>query len=118
RPRDRGPRGRPRPRADADGRRAPGHRAGPDRAAAARTVRRASGGGADRRRPEPDGVLVERRREEAGPPTQKALQVIPVEGIAEVKPGDDLAALILAAAVPAPGAVVVVTQKMVSRAEG
>lgn len=46
------------------------------------------------------------------------LTVIPVEGIAEVKPGDDLAALVLAACQPEPGDVLVVTQKIVSKAEG
>jgi coenzyme F420-0:L-glutamate ligase/coenzyme F420-1:gamma-L-glutamate ligase len=46
------------------------------------------------------------------------LQVIPIEGIPEVRAGDDLAAMIVAAA-PAlqDGDVVVVTQKVVSKAE-
>ena len=46
------------------------------------------------------------------------LQVIPVEGIAEVTPGDNLAELILAAVSLEGGDVVVVTQKVVSKAEG
>ena len=49
------------------------------------------------------------------------LAILPVEGIGEVRPGDDLAALIVDAA--GPGALrdwdcVVVTQKVVSKAEG
>lgn len=51
------------------------------------------------------------------------LRIIPVRGIGEVRPGDDLAELILAAlerqALPlAAGDVLVVTQKVVSKAEG
>ncbi len=48
-----------------------------------------------------------------------ALQVLPVTGLGEVRPGDDLAAL-LAAHAPwlADGDVVVVTSKVVSKAEG
>jgi coenzyme F420-0:L-glutamate ligase / coenzyme F420-1:gamma-L-glutamate ligase len=47
------------------------------------------------------------------------LHVLPIHGIPEVRPGDDLAGL-LAAAAPdlADGDVVVVTQKVVSKAEG
>jgi coenzyme F420-0:L-glutamate ligase/coenzyme F420-1:gamma-L-glutamate ligase len=50
---------------------------------------------------------------------EPGLEVRPVTGIGEVRPGDDLAALILAAA-PwiADGDVVVVTSKVVSKAEG
>jgi coenzyme F420-0:L-glutamate ligase/coenzyme F420-1:gamma-L-glutamate ligase len=46
------------------------------------------------------------------------LTVVPVHGIPEVRPGDDLAALIAAAADLAEGDVVVVTSKVVSKAEG
>ena len=49
----------------------------------------------------------------ASPPTQ----VIPVEGLPEVRPGDDLAGLIAEAADLVDGDVVVVTQKVVSKAE-
>ena len=49
------------------------------------------------------------------------LSVIPVQGIPEVRPGDNLADLILAACADEPladGDVLVVTQKIVSKAEG
>jgi coenzyme F420-0:L-glutamate ligase/coenzyme F420-1:gamma-L-glutamate ligase len=46
------------------------------------------------------------------------LSVIPVAGLPEVRPGDDLAALILYQAELVDGDVVVVTQKVVSKAEG
>ncbi|NTW97087.1 MAG: coenzyme F420-0:L-glutamate ligase [Oscillochloris sp.] len=51
------------------------------------------------------------------------IRIIPVRGIGEVRPGDDLAELILAALAQAgqavaPGDVLVVTQKVVSKAEG
>jgi coenzyme F420-0:L-glutamate ligase / coenzyme F420-1:gamma-L-glutamate ligase len=51
------------------------------------------------------------------------LRIIPVRGIGEVRPGDDLAGLILGAlaeeaAALADGDIVVVTQKVVSKAEG
>jgi coenzyme F420-0:L-glutamate ligase/coenzyme F420-1:gamma-L-glutamate ligase len=46
------------------------------------------------------------------------LRVIPVEGIPEVREGDDLAALLAAAASFADGDVLVVAQKVVSKAEG
>jgi coenzyme F420-0:L-glutamate ligase/coenzyme F420-1:gamma-L-glutamate ligase len=45
------------------------------------------------------------------------ISLLPVEGIGEVNPGDDLAAVILAACTPEPGDIVVVTQKVVSKAE-
>jgi len=52
------------------------------------------------------------------------VQLIPVEGMGEIRPGDDLAEAILAAVGPTPGPegiqdgdVVVVTQKIVSKAE-
>ncbi len=48
----------------------------------------------------------------------QALTVIPVEGIPEVRPGDTVADLIAAAAVVRDGDVVVVSQKIVSKAEG
>ncbi len=46
------------------------------------------------------------------------IQLLPVEGLPEVCPGDDLGTLIAAAADLADGDVVVVTQKVVSKAEG
>ncbi len=47
------------------------------------------------------------------------LEIIPVEGVPEVRPGDRLADLLVAASVPfEDGDVVVVTQKVVSKAEG
>ncbi|MDP8976169.1 MAG: coenzyme F420-0:L-glutamate ligase [Actinomycetota bacterium] len=46
------------------------------------------------------------------------LSVIPVGGLPEVRPGDDLAGLILDQATLLEGDVVVVTQKVVSKAEG
>nr|WP_267913518.1 coenzyme F420-0:L-glutamate ligase [Rubrobacter xylanophilus] len=50
----------------------------------------------------------------------RPLEILPVEGMPEVRPGDDLAALILASAKDtlAPGDVLVVTHKVVSKAEG
>ena len=49
------------------------------------------------------------------------MELIPIEGIPEVRPGDVLSDLILAAAMPEPGLqdgdVIVVTQKVVSKAE-
>jgi coenzyme F420-0:L-glutamate ligase/coenzyme F420-1:gamma-L-glutamate ligase len=47
-----------------------------------------------------------------------SMQLIPVEGMPEVRPGDVLAELIVARAELADGDVVVVTQKVVSKAEG
>ena len=47
-----------------------------------------------------------------------ALSVVPVEGLAEIRPGDELAALIADAAELVDCDVVVVTQKVVSKAEG
>lgn len=47
-----------------------------------------------------------------------SISLIAVEGIPEVRPGDDLAALIADRAALAGGDVVVVTQKIVSKAEG
>lgn len=46
------------------------------------------------------------------------IQLIPVSGLPEVAPGDDLAALICEHAAMESGDVVVVTQKVVSKAEG
>jgi coenzyme F420-0:L-glutamate ligase/coenzyme F420-1:gamma-L-glutamate ligase len=55
-------------------------------------------------------------------PEARAVSLIPVVGIGEVRPGDRLADLIVRAATgmscPADGDVVVVTQKIVSKAEG
>ncbi len=53
-----------------------------------------------------------------GQPAFPAIQVIPVEGLPEVRVGDDLAGLIAEAADLVDGDVVVVTQKVVSKAEG
>ena len=47
-----------------------------------------------------------------------ALSVLPVTGMPEVRPGDELAELIAAAVTLRSGDVVVVTQKIVSKAEG
>jgi coenzyme F420-0:L-glutamate ligase/coenzyme F420-1:gamma-L-glutamate ligase len=47
-----------------------------------------------------------------------SIQVIPVEGMPEVRPGDVVADLILAATAPRAHDVLVVTQKVVSKAEG
>lgn len=47
-----------------------------------------------------------------------ALSVLPVHGIPDVQPGDDLAALVSAQLALAPWDVVVVTHKVVSKAEG
>jgi coenzyme F420-0:L-glutamate ligase/coenzyme F420-1:gamma-L-glutamate ligase len=46
------------------------------------------------------------------------IALLPVSGLPEVRPGDDLAALIAGAAELSGGDVVVVTQKVVSKAEG
>ena len=48
------------------------------------------------------------------------MEILPIEGLPEVRPGDDLAALLLASAGEdlAPGDVLVVTHKVVSKAEG
>jgi coenzyme F420-0:L-glutamate ligase/coenzyme F420-1:gamma-L-glutamate ligase len=51
------------------------------------------------------------------------LRIIPIRGIGEVRPGDDLAAIVQAALkhqdlMLADGDVLVVTQKIVSKAEG
>jgi len=48
----------------------------------------------------------------------ESLLVLGVEGIGEISPGDDLAAIIAAKAPLVAGDVVVVTQKIVSKAEG
>jgi len=47
-----------------------------------------------------------------------ALQVFPVEGLPEIEPGDDLAELIAGAFALADGDIVVITSKIVSKAEG
>ncbi len=47
-----------------------------------------------------------------------SITLLPVEGIPQVRAGDDLAALVSAAAALQDGDVVVVTQKVVSKAEG
>ena len=51
-------------------------------------------------------------------PTPAPISLIPVAGLPEVQPGDDLAALIADRVALAAGDVVVVTQKVVSKAEG
>ena len=48
----------------------------------------------------------------------RALQIIPIEGLPEVRPGDRLAPLLAACAELVDGDVVVVTQKVISKAEG
>jgi coenzyme F420-0:L-glutamate ligase/coenzyme F420-1:gamma-L-glutamate ligase len=48
----------------------------------------------------------------------RGLEVLPVEGIPEVRPGDDLAGLVARAAGTRSGDVVVVTHKIVSKVEG
>ncbi len=47
-----------------------------------------------------------------------SISLLPVEGIPEIHPGDDLASIIAERAELRPGDVVVVTQKVVSKAEG
>jgi coenzyme F420-0:L-glutamate ligase/coenzyme F420-1:gamma-L-glutamate ligase len=59
-------------------------------------------------------------------PQPEGMQIFAISGLGEVSPGTDLAALIAGAVAPAhpdgpelaPGDVVVVTQKIVSKAEG
>jgi coenzyme F420-0:L-glutamate ligase len=51
-------------------------------------------------------------------PKRAGIEIIPVEGVPEVRPGDVLADLIAAAAELRDGDVLVVTQKVVSKAEG
>jgi coenzyme F420-0:L-glutamate ligase / coenzyme F420-1:gamma-L-glutamate ligase len=53
-----------------------------------------------------------------GDNTPGSLTVIPVTGMTEIRPGDDLAGLIVRHGQLADGDVVVVTQKIVSKAEG
>jgi coenzyme F420-0:L-glutamate ligase/coenzyme F420-1:gamma-L-glutamate ligase len=65
--------------------------------------------------------MSERRRaagERSSPTGSGGLQVLPVEGIPEVRPGDVLAELIAGRVDLLDGDVVVVTQKVVSKAEG
>ena len=50
--------------------------------------------------------------------TEAMISIVPVEGIPEVSPGDDLAELILGCATLEDHDVVVITQKVVSKAEG
>ncbi|MED6327598.1 MAG: coenzyme F420-0:L-glutamate ligase [Actinomycetota bacterium] len=52
-----------------------------------------------------------------GRPVSRPIELIPVHGIGEVRPGDDLAALIAEAVELLDGDVLVVTQKVVSKAE-
>ena len=60
-----------------------------------------------------------RRARRAGAP-RVTLEIIPVEGLPEISPGDDLAALVAASLAPTArdGDIVAVTQKVVSKAEG
>ena len=51
-------------------------------------------------------------------PETGALQVLPVRGIGEIRPGDDLAGILASCAPLRHGDVLVVTQKVVSKAEG
>src|SRR5581483_10905000 len=53
----------------------------------------------------------------AAPAAPVTIELIPVSGIGEIRPGDDLAATIAARAELRQGDVVVVTQKVVSKAE-
>ena len=53
----------------------------------------------------------------SGPATE-GIEILPVRGLPEVTPGDDLAEMIARVAELANGDVVVVTQKVVSKAEG
>ena len=57
---------------------------------------------------------------DAAPPSQpqRALAVLPVAGLGEIRRGDDLATLIAGVVDLLDGDVVVVTQKIVSKAEG
>ena len=48
----------------------------------------------------------------------EGIRILPVRGLPEVTPGDDLAEMIAGVAELADGDVVVVTQKVVSKAEG
>ncbi len=57
-------------------------------------------------------------RQNAGVDAPASLTILPVTGLPEIGPGDDLAALISAATALVEGDVVVVTQKIVSKAEG
>jgi coenzyme F420-0:L-glutamate ligase / coenzyme F420-1:gamma-L-glutamate ligase len=54
----------------------------------------------------------------AAPVTCRAMEIVGVEGLPEINPGDDLAALIAAAADIRHDDIVVVTSKIVSKAEG
>jgi coenzyme F420-0:L-glutamate ligase/coenzyme F420-1:gamma-L-glutamate ligase len=47
----------------------------------------------------------------------RGLEILPVEGIGEIVPGDDLGTILAEAAAPLPGDVLVVTQKVVSKVE-
>jgi coenzyme F420-0:L-glutamate ligase/coenzyme F420-1:gamma-L-glutamate ligase len=51
-------------------------------------------------------------------PVASSLTILPVMGLGEIRPGDDLATLIAELVVLVDGDVVVVTQKIVSKAEG
>jgi coenzyme F420-0:L-glutamate ligase / coenzyme F420-1:gamma-L-glutamate ligase len=55
---------------------------------------------------------------ETGTPAGRGFSVLPVGGLPEVRPGDDLAALVAGAVELEDGDVVVVTSKVVSKAEG
>ena len=55
---------------------------------------------------------------EHSPVDASRIELIAIHGIGEIKPGDDLAGLIAAATTLQAGDVVVVTQKIVSKAEG
>jgi coenzyme F420-0:L-glutamate ligase len=62
-------------------------------------------------------------RATGAPPAPAGLTILPVAGLADIRPGDDLAALIAAALEEVPGGladgdVLVVTSKVVSKAEG
>src|SRR5205085_11374212 len=79
---------------------------------------RARARGHDRRDHPREPALPHGRRPAAHRPEVTELRVIPVEGIPEVREGDDLAALLAAAASFEDGDLLVVAQKVVSKAEG
>src|SRR5205085_852108 len=79
---------------------------------------RAGARGHDRRDHPREPALPHGRRPAAHRPEVTELRVIPVEGIPEVRAGDDLAALLAAASTLEDGDVLVVAQKAVCKAEG
>src|SRR5439155_13273876 len=96
-------------RARSEGRRRPRARRRPAR-------ERAHTGRADRRNREPEPALQGSRRHPCDRPA--VITIIPVEGLPEIQEGDDLGVLIAELAELEQGDVVVVAQKIVSKAEG